>query len=79
MFRVFECPDEIYFSLQAVSRMGGLWRKLLTVWVNVGGLHSGVYLLKRTGAVFGQAPEDVHESRGRGDAQEDERDDKELC
>uniref|UniRef100_A0A669CYV6 THUMP domain containing 3 n=1 Tax=Oreochromis niloticus TaxID=8128 RepID=A0A669CYV6_ORENI len=49
---------------KAISRMGGLWRKLHTVWVNVGGLHAGVYLLKRTGAVFGQTPEDVHESRG---------------
>uniref|UniRef100_A0A3P8QZ34 THUMP domain-containing protein n=1 Tax=Astatotilapia calliptera TaxID=8154 RepID=A0A3P8QZ34_ASTCA len=38
---------------KAISRMGGLWRKLHTVWVNVGGLHAGVYLLKRTGAVFG--------------------------
>uniref|UniRef100_I3KRZ8 THUMP domain containing 3 n=1 Tax=Oreochromis niloticus TaxID=8128 RepID=I3KRZ8_ORENI len=46
---------------KAISRMGGLWRKLHTVWVNVGGLHAGVYLLKRTGAVFGQTPEDVHE------------------
>uniref|UniRef100_A0A3B3UGA3 THUMP domain containing 3 n=2 Tax=Poecilia TaxID=8080 RepID=A0A3B3UGA3_9TELE len=64
---------------KAISRMGGLWRKLHTVWVNVGGLHAGVYLLKRTGAVFGQTSEDVHESRGRGDAQKDERDDKELC
>ncbi|XP_068567788.1 LOW QUALITY PROTEIN: tRNA (guanine(6)-N2)-methyltransferase THUMP3 [Cebidichthys violaceus] len=33
---------------KAVSRMGGLWRRLTTVWVNVGGLHAGVYLLKRT-------------------------------
>lgn len=59
--------------------MGGLWRKLHTVWVNVGGLHAGVYLLKRTAAVFGQTPEDVYESRGRSDAQMDERDDKEAC
>ncbi|KAK5603950.1 THUMP domain-containing protein 3 [Crenichthys baileyi] len=60
---------------KAISRMGGLWRKLHTVWVNVGGLHAGVYLLKRTTAVFGQTPEDVHESRGRGDSQMKERDD----
>ncbi|XP_022058861.1 THUMP domain-containing protein 3 [Acanthochromis polyacanthus] len=55
--------DKKCFS-KAISRMGGLWRKLHTVWVNVGGLHAGVYLLKRTAAVFGQTPEDVHESRG---------------
>lgn len=64
---------------KAISRMGGLWRKLHTVWVNVGGLHAGVYLLKRTAAVFGQTPEDAYESRGRSDAQMDERDDKEAC
>ncbi|KAM4740908.1 tRNA (guanine(6)-N(2))-methyltransferase THUMP3 isoform 1-T2 [Anableps anableps] len=64
---------------KAISRMGGLWRKLHTVWVNVGGLHAGVYLLKRTAAVFGQTPEDVHESKEKADAQMDERDDKELC
>uniref|UniRef100_A0A1A8P9Z5 THUMP domain containing 3 n=1 Tax=Nothobranchius pienaari TaxID=704102 RepID=A0A1A8P9Z5_9TELE len=61
---------------KAVSQMGGLWRKVLTVWVNVGGLHAGVYLLKRTAAVFGQTPEDVREPRGMVDTQMDERDDK---
>ncbi|XP_032369780.1 tRNA (guanine(6)-N(2))-methyltransferase THUMP3 [Etheostoma spectabile] len=63
---------------KAISRMGGLWRKLHTVWVNVGGLHAGVYLLKRTGAVFGQTPEDVYESRGTVNAEGDEKGDKEL-
>ncbi|XP_041811548.1 THUMP domain-containing protein 3 [Chelmon rostratus] len=66
--------DKKCFS-KAISRMGGLWRKLHTVWVNVGGLHAGVYLLKRTGAVFGQTPEDVYESRG---TQGEEKDDKKL-
>lgn len=56
--------------------MGGLWRKLLTVWVNVGGLHAGVYLLKRTAGVFGQTPEDVYESRGTMNAQAEEREEK---
>lgn len=51
--------------------MGGLWRKLHTVWVNVGGLHAGVYLLKRTTAVFGQTPEDVYESQGKVDDKDD--------
>ncbi|XP_015243832.1 PREDICTED: THUMP domain-containing protein 3 isoform X2 [Cyprinodon variegatus] len=62
---------------KAISRMGGLWRKLHTVWVNVGGLHAGVYLLKRTAAMFGQTPEDIYESRGRSDAHMNETDDKE--
>ncbi|KAJ8258585.1 hypothetical protein COCON_G00175970 [Conger conger] len=52
---------------KALSRMGGLWRKALTVWVNIGGLHAGVYLLKRTGAIFGETPEDVREPRGAND------------
>lgn len=64
--------DKKCFS-KAISRMGGLWRKLHTVWVNVGGLHAGVYLLKRTGAVFGQTPEDVYESRGTLNTQEEEK------
>lgn len=67
--------DKKCFS-KAISRMGGLWRKLHTVWVNVGGLHAGVYLLKRTGAVFGQTPEDVYESRGPVERQD--KDDTEL-
>ncbi|XP_061583085.1 THUMP domain-containing protein 3 [Cololabis saira] len=69
--------DKKCFS-KAISRMGGLWKKLHTVWVNVGGLHAGVYLLKRTAAVFGQTPEDVYESRGLVDKQRHEKDDKEL-
>ncbi|XP_041639186.1 THUMP domain-containing protein 3 [Cheilinus undulatus] len=69
--------DKKCFS-KAISRMGGLWKKVLTVWVNVGGLHAGVYLLKRTGAVFGQTPEDVYESRGTVNTQGDEKDDKET-
>ncbi|KAG7219257.1 hypothetical protein INR49_019205 [Caranx melampygus] len=64
--------DKKCFS-KAISRMGGLWRKQHTVWVNVGGLHAGVFLLKRTGAVFGQTPEDVYESRGAARSQDDEQ------
>ncbi|XP_016851482.2 tRNA (guanine(6)-N2)-methyltransferase THUMP3 isoform X3 [Anolis carolinensis] len=33
---------------KALSKMGHLWRKSHTIWVNVGGLHAAVYLLKRT-------------------------------
>ncbi|XP_074534510.1 tRNA (guanine(6)-N(2))-methyltransferase THUMP3 [Halichoeres trimaculatus] len=68
--------DKKCFS-KAISRMGGLWRKLHTVWVNVGGLHAGVYLLKRTGAVYGQTPEDVYESRGTVNTQGDQKEDEE--
>uniref|UniRef100_A0A8C3JAQ0 THUMP domain containing 3 n=1 Tax=Calidris pygmaea TaxID=425635 RepID=A0A8C3JAQ0_9CHAR len=32
---------------KALSRMGHIWRRGQTVWVNVGGLHAAVYLLKR--------------------------------
>ncbi|XP_038666723.1 THUMP domain-containing protein 3 isoform X1 [Scyliorhinus canicula] len=38
--------------IKAMSRMGHLWRKSHTAWVNVGGLHAAVYLLKRTGLSF---------------------------
>ncbi|XP_061544214.1 THUMP domain-containing protein 3 isoform X2 [Phycodurus eques] len=65
--------DKKCFS-KALSRMGGLWRKQHTVWVNVGGLHAGVFLLRRTGAVFGQTPEDFYESRGTACTQEDQDD-----
>ncbi|XP_015730778.1 THUMP domain-containing protein 3 isoform X1 [Coturnix japonica] len=34
--------------IKALSRLGHIWRKSHTVWVNVGGLHAAVYLLKRT-------------------------------
>ncbi|XP_030062941.1 tRNA (guanine(6)-N(2))-methyltransferase THUMP3 isoform X2 [Microcaecilia unicolor] len=33
---------------KALAKLGHLWRKMQTVWVNVGGLHAAVYLLKRT-------------------------------
>ncbi|NXH11377.1 THUM3 protein, partial [Bucco capensis] len=33
---------------KALSRLGHLWRRGQTVWVNVGGLHAAVYLLRRT-------------------------------
>ncbi|XP_077429949.1 tRNA (guanine(6)-N(2))-methyltransferase THUMP3 [Vanacampus margaritifer] len=65
--------DKKCFS-KALFRMGGLWRKQHTVWVNVGGLHAGVFLLRRTGAVFGQTPEDVYESQGTTHTQGDQDD-----
>ncbi|XP_051873825.1 THUMP domain-containing protein 3 [Pristis pectinata] len=40
--------------VKAMSRMGYLWRKSHTVWVNVGGLHAAVYLLKRTSLSFNE-------------------------
>ncbi|XP_065543601.1 tRNA (guanine(6)-N2)-methyltransferase THUMP3 [Lathamus discolor] len=33
---------------RALSRLGHIWRRAQTLWVNVGGLHASVYLLKRT-------------------------------
>lgn len=73
------CKNKCLIQLrhpQALSRMGGLWKKLHTVWVNVGGLHAAVYLLKRTGASFGQTPEDVYESRGPVNTQMDNKPDE---
>ncbi|XP_069875136.1 tRNA (guanine(6)-N2)-methyltransferase THUMP3-like [Dipodomys merriami] len=37
---------------KALSGMGQVWRKAHTVWVNIGGLHAAVYLLKRTPQAF---------------------------
>ncbi|XP_006851626.1 PREDICTED: THUMP domain-containing protein 3 [Chrysochloris asiatica] len=37
---------------KALSGMGHMWRKVHTVWVNIGGLHAAVYLLKRTAQPF---------------------------
>nr|XP_061788728.1 tRNA (guanine(6)-N2)-methyltransferase THUMP3-like [Nerophis lumbriciformis] len=67
--------DKKCFS-KALSRMGGLWKKQHTVWVNVGGLHAGVFLLRRTSGVFGQTPEDVYESPGTARTQGDHYDTK---
>ncbi|XP_020647070.2 tRNA (guanine(6)-N(2))-methyltransferase THUMP3 [Pogona vitticeps] len=38
--------------LKALSKVGHLWRKSHTIWVNVGGLHAAVYLLKRSAEAF---------------------------
>ncbi|XP_058420032.1 tRNA (guanine(6)-N2)-methyltransferase THUMP3 isoform X2 [Diceros bicornis minor] len=46
---------------KALSGMGHLWRKVHTVWVNIGGLHAAVYLLKRTPQAF------VHPSEQEGE------------
>ncbi|XP_051837531.1 tRNA (guanine(6)-N2)-methyltransferase THUMP3 isoform X1 [Antechinus flavipes] len=52
--------DRKCFS-KALSRMGHVWRKVHTVWVNIGGLHAAVYLLKRTSQVFIHPSEIEHE------------------
>ncbi|XP_055985456.1 tRNA (guanine(6)-N2)-methyltransferase THUMP3 [Sorex fumeus] len=43
---------------KALSGMGHLWRKVHTVWVNIGGLHAAVYLLKRTPQAYAPAAPD---------------------
>ncbi|XP_059519437.1 tRNA (guanine(6)-N2)-methyltransferase THUMP3 isoform X3 [Myotis daubentonii] len=37
---------------KALSGMEHVWRKVHTVWVNIGGLHAAVYLLNRTPQAF---------------------------
>ncbi|XP_036426888.1 THUMP domain-containing protein 3 [Colossoma macropomum] len=61
---------------KALLRMSGLWRKSHTVWVNVGGLHAGVFVLRRTGAIFGTTPEDVREPPRAPESQEEDTQDK---
>lgn len=65
------CVCVWWLVFQAVSRMGGLWRKQHTVWVNVGGLHAGVYLLRRTAGTFGETPEDIYEAPGNRHVKEE--------
>lgn len=67
---ITECALVSVYSVQALSRMGGLWRKSHTVWVNVGGLHAGVFVLRRTAAIFGTTPEDVREPHTGCESQE---------
>uniref|UniRef100_H3BH06 THUMP domain containing 3 n=1 Tax=Latimeria chalumnae TaxID=7897 RepID=H3BH06_LATCH len=40
---------------KALFKMAKLWRKSHTVWVNVGGLHAAVYLLRRTAFSFNRS------------------------
>jgi hypothetical protein len=48
----------LFVYVQALSGMGHVWRKVHTVWVNIGGLHAAVYLLKRTPQVFVHSSEE---------------------
>ncbi|MBN3311093.1 tRNA (guanine(6)-N(2))-methyltransferase THUMP3 [Amia ocellicauda] len=57
---------------KALSKMGYLWRKSQTVWVNVGGLHAAVYLLKRTGFCFSKMSEEFSENKDLVDEIRDE-------
>lgn len=70
MMVIPECVLVCVYPTQALSRMGGLWRKSHTVWVNVGGLHAGVFVLRRTAALFGSTPEDVREPHMGCESQE---------
>ncbi|XP_078728467.1 tRNA (guanine(6)-N(2))-methyltransferase THUMP3 isoform X2 [Lampetra fluviatilis] len=47
---------------KVLMQMGHLWRKANTVWVNVGGLHAGVFLLRRTAAPY-DGPSPGHRER----------------
>lgn len=58
--------------------MGALWRKSHTVWVNVGGLHAGVFVLKRTAVAFGTTSEDVTEPHTAAESQKDNMEDASL-
>lgn len=45
--------------------MGHLWKKTQTIWVNVGGLHAAVYLLKRTSLSFNELFKTAKESQNK--------------
>lgn len=63
---------------KALLQMGGLWKKLHTVWVNVGGLHAGVFVLKRTNVIFGISSEDKTEPHTATEAQKENLGDASL-
>ncbi|XP_078270513.1 tRNA (guanine(6)-N(2))-methyltransferase THUMP3 isoform X2 [Rhinoraja longicauda] len=51
--------------VKAISKMCHLWKKTQTVWVNVGGLHAAVYLLKRTSLSFNELIKTAKESQNK--------------
>lgn len=61
---------------KALLRLGGLWKKSHTVWVNVGGLHAGVFVLRRTTAVFGITQEDLREPHKEPESQQENFEEK---
>ncbi|XP_073809169.1 tRNA (guanine(6)-N(2))-methyltransferase THUMP3 isoform X2 [Danio rerio] len=63
---------------KALLQMGGLWKKLHTVWVNVGGLHAGVFVLKRTNVIFGISSGDKTEPHTATEAQKENLGDASL-
>ncbi|XP_056607430.1 THUMP domain-containing protein 3 [Triplophysa dalaica] len=63
---------------KAILQMGELWRRSYTAWVNVGGLRAGVFVLQRTGLVFGTASGDVKKPREETESQREDMEDKSL-
>lgn len=57
-------------------QMSELWKRCHTSWVNVGGLRAGVFVLQRTGVVFGTTSEDVTKPQKGIESQKDEMEDK---
>ncbi|KAI7807585.1 THUMP domain-containing protein 3 [Triplophysa rosa] len=63
---------------KAVLQMGELWRRCHTAWVNVGGLRAGVFVLQRTGLVFGTTSGDVKKPHKETESQKEDMEDKSL-
>nr|XP_044989212.1 THUMP domain-containing protein 3 isoform X3 [Jaculus jaculus] len=57
---------------KALSRMGHVWRKVHTVWVNIGGLHAAVYLLRRTPQAFVHPSEQDGKELGNAKNEDDQ-------
>ncbi|XP_062969675.1 tRNA (guanine(6)-N2)-methyltransferase THUMP3 isoform X2 [Cynocephalus volans] len=56
---------------KALSGMGRVWRKVHTVWINIGGLHAAVYLLKRTPQTFVHPSQDGEKLLGNAKNEDD--------
>ncbi|KAM4652888.1 tRNA (guanine(6)-N(2))-methyltransferase THUMP3 [Discoglossus pictus] len=53
--------------VKALLKVGHLWKKMHTVWVNIGGLHAGVYLLKRTSSKVQESGREAQEEESGPD------------
>ncbi|XP_062964513.1 tRNA (guanine(6)-N2)-methyltransferase THUMP3-like [Cynocephalus volans] len=56
---------------KALSGMGRVWRKVHTVWINIGGLHAAVYLLKCTPQTFVHPSQDGEKLLGNAKNEDD--------
>uniref|UniRef100_A0A8C4NGH6 THUMP domain containing 3 n=1 Tax=Eptatretus burgeri TaxID=7764 RepID=A0A8C4NGH6_EPTBU len=50
--------------VKTLSLVNHLWKKVNIAWANVGGLHTGVFVLRRTPLAHGAGKDDMHSTSG---------------